>query len=147
MAILFKTAINEDKALGQVETTILDGSNRDGYLNIVTEDMERAEASERGRHAGEFRDQVNEALAEVKASAPFWLVYRRSENDNGVSANDIRNAAIRLTRGYAGTIVIALSLLGHLDDDGDLELVFICFREDFHRRNFRVRYEGKYVPD
>lgn len=147
MAILFKTAMSEDKALEQVEATILDGGSRDGYLNVMTEHMERAEASERGRHAGEFRDQVNEALAEAKQEAPFWLVYRRTEQDNGVSANDIRNAAIRLTRGYSGTIVIALSLLGHHDDDGDLELIFICFREDFHRRNFRVRFEGKYVPD
>jgi len=147
MAIMFKTAISEDKALETVETTILDGGSRDGYLNVVTEDMERAEASERGRHASEFRHQVDEALGEAKRSAPFWLIYRRTENDNAVSANDIRNAAIRLTRGYTGTIVIALSLLGHNEDAGDLELIFICFREDFHRRNFRVRYEGKYIPD
>lgn len=146
MAILFKTALSEDKALEKVEATILDGSDRDGYLNVMTEDMERAAASERGRHTGEFRDQVDVALTEAKQSAPFWLVYRRTESDP-VSANDIRNAAIRLTRGYSGTIVIALSLLGHAHDDGDLELVFICFREDFHRRNFRVRYENKYVPD
>ncbi|MBO9098388.1 MULTISPECIES: hypothetical protein [unclassified Rhizobium] len=146
MAILFKTALSEDKALEKVEATILDGSGRDGYLNVMTEDMERAAASERGRHTGEFRDQVDVALAEAKQTAPFWLVYRRTENDP-VTANEIRNAAIRLTRGYSGTIVIALSLLGHNHDDGDLELVFICFREDFHRRNFRVRYEHKYVPD
>ncbi|MGA1804291.1 hypothetical protein [Rhizobium sp. HT1-10] len=147
MAILFKTAISEDKALEKVEATILDGSDRDGYLNVMTEDMERAEASERGRHTGEFRDQVDAALTDAKRDAPFWLVYRRTEADKGISANDIRNAAIRLTRGYDGTIVIALSLLGHDHDDGDLELIFICFREDFHRRNFRVRYENKYVPD
>jgi hypothetical protein len=113
----------------------------------MTEETERAQAWERGKHAGEFRALVNEALTEAKQDAPFWLTYQRSENDNAVTANDIRNAAIRLTRGYSGTIVIALSLLGEHDEDGDLELIFICFREDFHRRNFRVRYEGKYVPD
>lgn len=147
MAILFKTSISEDKALAKVEATFLDGGDRDGYLNVVTEHMERAEASERGRHAGEFRYQVNEVLADAKHNAPFWLIYQRSENDNAVTANDMRNAAIRLTRGYSETIVIALSLLGHHEEHGDLELVFICFREDFHRRNFRVRFENKYVPE
>jgi hypothetical protein len=146
MAILFKTAISEDKAQQKIEAAIL-GGHCDGYLNVVTEYGERAEAWQRGQHASEFRDHVEKALDDAKRNAPFWIVYERSHRDNDASANDIRNAAIRLTRGYSGTIVVALSLLSHHDDDGDLELVLVCFQEDFHRRNFRVRYENKYIPD
>jgi hypothetical protein len=146
MAILFKTAIGEDKAQHLIET-ILHAGNHDGYLNVVTEETERADASQRGSHSDEFRHRVKEVLDDAKHSAPSWLIYQRSENDNAVSVNEMRNSAIQLTRGYSGTIVIALSLLGHDAGDQDLELLFICFREDFHRRNFRVRFEGKYIPD
>nr|WP_246705387.1 hypothetical protein [Rhizobium sp. WYCCWR 11152] len=38
-------------------------------------------------------------------------------------------------------MVVTLSLLGKRDSANDLELVFVCFEQDFHRRNFRVRYE------
>lgn len=146
MAILFKTAISEDKALHLIET-ILHAGAHDGYLNVASETSEHAYASQRGGHSDEFRLRVREALDGAKHEAPSWLVYHRSENDNAVGINEMRNAAFQLTRGYDGTIVIALSLLGHDMDGLDLELVFVCFREDFHRRNFRVRYEGKYIPD
>lgn len=56
-------------------------------------------------------------------------------------------ASGRLTRGYSGVIVVTLSLLGKRDSVNDLELVFVCFEQDFHRRNFRVRYEGKPIPN
>jgi hypothetical protein len=146
MAILFKTTISEDKAQHLIET-ILHGGNHDGYLNVVTEEGESADASQRGASSAEFRHRVHEVLEDAKHKAPSWLVYQRAENDNAVSINEMRNAAIQLTRGYTGTIVVALSLLAHDEGDFDLELVFVCFREDFHRRNFRVRYEGKYIPD
>jgi hypothetical protein len=59
----------------------------------------------------------------------------------------IRNAAFKLTRGYAGVIVITLSLLHKRGEAPDIELIFVCFQQDFQRRNFRVRYEGKFIPN
>ena len=64
-----------------------------------------------------------------------------------ISTSKIRTAAIRLSQGYRETAVVTLSLLGRTDGESDLELIFVCFREDSDRRNFRARYEGKFVPD
>jgi hypothetical protein len=42
-------------------------------------------------------------------------------------------------------VVVTLSLLGKRDEADDIELIFVCFQQDFQRRNFRVRFEGKFV--
>ncbi|GCA49905.1 hypothetical protein KGO5_02351 [Sinorhizobium sp. KGO-5] len=101
----------------------------------------------RGISAGAFKEQVTDALRSTWQRARFWLVYQRSDSRNDLNINEIRTAAIRLSQGYPETAVVTLSLLGRTDGESDLELIFVCFREDSDRRNFRARYEGKFVPD
>jgi hypothetical protein len=98
-------------------------------------------------HAEEFKAEVSEILRKTWDAARFWIIYERRDDRRDPEATEIRNAAFRITRGYSGVVVITLSLLGKRDSDNDIELVFVCFEQDFHRRNFRVRYEGKFVPD
>ncbi|WP_432444670.1 hypothetical protein [Rhizobium leguminosarum] len=98
-------------------------------------------------HAEEFKAEVSQILRQTWDAARFWVIYERREDRQDPEGTDIRNAAFRLTRGYSGVIVVTLSLLGKRDSANDLELVFVCFEQDFHRRNFRVRYEGKPLPN
>jgi hypothetical protein len=77
--------------------------------------------------------------------ARFWIIYERRDNGRDPEPTEVRNAAFNLTRGFNGVIVASLSILGKRDADHDLELVFVCFADDFQRRNFRLRYEGKAI--
>ncbi len=97
--------------------------------------------------AEEFKEQVTDALRSTWQGARFWLVYQRNDRRNDLDINEIRSAAIRLSRSYIETAVVTLSLLGHVDNASDLELIFVCFRRESERRNFRVRYEGRFVRE
>ena len=146
MAILFKTVITENSAFEMIEQALSGASQYDGYLNVPSDAGETATSWGPAMHAEEFKSEVSEILRATWDAARFWVIYERREERKDAKATDIRNAAFHLTRGYSGVIVVTLSLLGKRDSDNDLELVFVCFEQDFHRRNFRVRYEGKPVP-
>jgi hypothetical protein len=147
MAILFKTAINENTAFEMIEQAFSGAYQYDGYLNVVAEEGETALSWGPAMHAEEFKAEVSEILRKTWDASRFWVIYERRDDRKDAEATDIRNAAFRLTRGYSGVIVITLSLLGKHDSAHDIELIFVCFEQDFHRRNFRVRYEGKFIPD
>jgi hypothetical protein len=147
MAILFKTAISENSAFEMIEQALSGAYQYDGYLNVVSDAGETALSWGPAMHAEEFKAEVSEILRKTWDAARFWIIYERREDRRDPETTDIRNAAFRITRGYSGVIVITLSLLGKRDSDNDIELVFVCFEQDFQRRNFRVRYEGKFVPD
>ncbi|MDE8761979.1 MULTISPECIES: hypothetical protein [Rhizobium] len=147
MAILFKTAISENSAFEMIEQALSGACQYDGYLNVASDEGEKALSWGPAMHAGEFKAEVSEILRQTWDAARFWVIYERREDRKDPNATDIRNAAFRLTRGYSGVIVVTLSLLGKRDSANDLELVFVCFEQDFHRRNFRVRYEDKPIPN
>lgn len=98
-------------------------------------------------HAEQFQAEITEILRSTWDICRFWVIYERRDDRQDAEANAIRNAAFRLTRGYAGVIVVTLSLLHKRDSLADIELIFVCFQQDFQRRNFRVRYEGKFIPN
>ncbi|KAA0695431.1 hypothetical protein DTW90_22985 [Neorhizobium sp. P12A] len=147
MAILFKTPISENSAFKFIEEALSGTHQYDGYLNIASDAGEKALSWGPAMHAEEFKAEISEILRQTWDAARFWVVYERRDDRRDPETTDIRNAAFRLTRGYAGVIVVTLSLLGKRDSANDLELVFVCFEQDFHRRNFRVRYEGKAISD
>lgn len=147
MAILFKTTISENSAFEMIERSLSGAYQYDGYLNVVSDVGETALSWGPAMHAEEFKAEVSQILRQTWDAARFWVIYERREDRKDPEGTDIRNAAFRLTRGYSGVIVVTLSLLGKLDSANDLELVFVCFEQDFHRRNFRVRYEGKPLPN
>jgi hypothetical protein len=147
MAILFKTPISENSAFETIEQALSGAHQYDGYLNVVGDAGETALSWGPAMQAEEFKSEVSEILRQTWDAARFWVIYERREDRKDPEATAMRNAAFRLTRGYSGVIVVTLSLLGKRDSINDLELVFICFEQDFHRRNFRVRYEGKAVPN
>jgi hypothetical protein len=147
MAILFKTAINENTAFEMIEQALTGAYQYDGYFNVVSDAGETALSWGPAMHAEEFKAEISEILRKTWDAARFWVVYERRDDRKDPEATEIRNAAFRLTRGYSGVSVITLSLLGKRDSGNDIELVFVCFEQDFHRRNFRVRYEGKFIPD
>ena len=147
MAILFKTTISENTAFEMIERSLSGVYQYDGYLNVVSDAGETALSWGPAMHAEEFKAEVSQILRQTWDAARFWVIYERREDRRDPEGTDIRNAAFRLTRGYSGVIVVTLSLLGKRDSANDLELVFVCFEQDFHRRNFRVRYEGKPLPN
>ena len=57
---------------------------------------------------------------------------------------EIGEASLGLATGE--TMAHLNCLLGRRSSTNDLELVFVCFQEDAQRRNFRVRYDGKFIP-
>jgi len=130
-----------------IDERLLSGTDFDGYFNIHGVEEELTVTWTRGMSASAFKEQVTDALRSTWRRARFWLVYQRSDSRNDLAINEIRTAAIRLSNNYLGAAVVTLSLLGRTDSASDLELIFVCFREDSDRRNFRVRYEGKFVPD
>ena len=146
MAILFKTAISENSAFEMIEKALSGSNEYDGYLNVASDAGETALSWGPAMHAEEFKAEVSEILRRTWDASRFWVVYERREDRRDPEATQMRNAAFRLTRGYSGVVVVTLSLLGKRDSANDLELVFVCFEQDFHRRNFRVRFEGKPVP-
>ncbi|WVT76734.1 hypothetical protein QM996_19725 (plasmid) [Sinorhizobium chiapasense] len=146
MTIFFKAAISDDVAFGMIERCFSDPDDYDGYLDIFGDHTERTVSWSKGRSVDEFRTEITEALRFAWESARFWQVYERREDRDDAGTNEIRRAAINLTRTYGGVIVITLSLLGRRSSTNDLELVFVCFQEDAQRRNFRVRYDGKFIP-
>lgn len=146
MTIYFKAAISDDVAFGMIERCFSDPDDYDGYLDIFSDHTEQTVSWSKGRSADEFKDQITEALRSAWETARFFQVYERREDRDDAGTNEIRRAAIDLTRAYGGVIVITLSLLGRRSSANDLELVFLCFQEDAQRRNFRVRYDGKFVP-
>lgn len=147
MAILFKTTISENSAFAMIEQALSGAYQYDGYFNVASDEGEKALSWGPAMHAGEFKAEVSEMLRQTWDAARFWVIYERREDRKDPNATDIRNAAFRLTRGYCGVVVVTLSLLGKRDSANDLELVFVCFEQDFQRRNFRVRYEGKPIPN
>ena len=146
MTIFFKAAISDDVAFGMIERCFSDPDDYDGYLDIFGDHTERTVSWSKGRSVDEFKAEITEALRSAWESARYWQVYERREDRDDAGTNEIRRAAINLTRTYGGVIVITLSLLGRRSSTHDLELVFVCFQEDAQRRNFRVRYDGKFIP-
>lgn len=147
MAVFFTTPISDTSAFDMIAERLSRGQGFDGYFNIYGDDDELTITWTRGRTADDFKEQVTDALRSTWQRARFWLVYQRNDRRNDLDINEIRSAAIRLSRSYLETAVVTLSLLGHADNASDLELIFVCFREESERRNFRVRYEGKFVRE
>lgn len=147
MAIFFKASISEERAFERLEELFSGPCDHDGYLNVFGERSEETVSWVRGMSSDEFRAEITEAFRQTWDAAPHWLVYIHREETDDMSTNDIRRAAISLTRSYTGSVVVTLSILGRRDSTNDLELVFLCFTDDAQRRNFKVRYEGKFVPE
>ncbi|WEZ82125.1 hypothetical protein P6U16_13065 [Rhizobium sp. 32-5/1] len=147
MAVFFRTSIIDTTAFEMIEERLSSDTDFDGYFNVFGADDEITLSWTPATSAGEFKEQVTDALRSAWQKARFWLVYQRSDSRNDLGINEIRNAAIRLSSAYRESAVITLCLLGRIDNKDDLELIFVCFREEAERRNFRVRYEGKFVPD
>jgi hypothetical protein len=146
MAILFKTVIAESAAFEMIENALSGhGNDYDGYLNVVADEGEQTLSWGPNMHAEQFQAEVTDILRATWDISRFWVIYERRDDRKDPAANDIRNAAFKLTRGYAGVVVVTLSLLGKRDEADDIELIFVCFQQDFQRRNFRVRFEGKFV--
>ena len=146
MAVFFRTPITDTTAFEMFEDRLSRAIDFDGYFNMFGMQDELTVSWTPAMSAAEFKQDVTDALRSVWETGPFWLVYERSDSRNDLGINDIRNAAIRLSRGYCEAIVVTLCILGRTDNKSDLELIFLCFREEAERRNFRVRYEGKFVP-
>jgi len=146
MAIFFKTAITDAEAFEMLEERLSSGDDFDGYFNQFGERDELTLSWAPAMSADEFKEEVTDAFRTLWQTTRFWLVYRRIDSRDDLGINDIRNAAIRLSRAYAETVVVTFCLLGRADSNNDLELIFVCFRDEAERRNFRVRYEGKFVP-
>jgi hypothetical protein len=146
MAILFKTVIGENAAFEMIENALSSTGDYDGYLNVVADEGEQTLSWAPDMHAEQFQAEVTEVLRSTWDICRFWIIYERRDDRQDAEANEIRNAAFKLTRGYAGVIVITLSLLHKRGEAPDIELIFVCFQQDFQRRNFRVRYEGKFIP-
>jgi hypothetical protein len=130
-----------------IEERLSSNNEFDGYFNVYGADDELTVTSSPAMRSAEFKEQVTDALRSTWQKTRFWLIYQRNDNRNDLGINEIRNAAIRLSRSYRESAVVTLCLLGRVDNESDLELIFLCFREETERRNFRVRYEGKFVPD
>ncbi len=130
-----------------IENALSGGGDYDGYLNMVADEGERTLTWGPGMHAEQFQAEITEIFRTTWDIARFWVIYERRDDRQDAEANEIRNGAFKLTRGYAGVIVVTLSLLHKSDHAGDIELIFVCFQQDFHRRNFKVRYEGKFISD
>ncbi len=143
MTILFKTTIAEDKAFAKIEEALNTGREYDGYFSVADDDGETPLSWGPSMSGEEFLANVREMLEVTWKAARFWVVYDRQEDRGDPDAIAMRNAAFRITRGYNGVIIASLSLLGRKDALQDLELIFVCFREDFQRRNFRIRFENK----
>jgi hypothetical protein len=147
MAILFKTVIDENTAFELIGNALSNhGTEYDGYLNVVADEGEQTLSWGPNMHAEQFQAEVTEIFRATWDICRFWVVYERRDDRRDPAANDIRNAAFKVTRAYDGVVVVTLSLLGKRDDTDDIELIFVCFREDPQRRNFRVRFEGKFIP-
>jgi hypothetical protein len=145
MAILFKSTTFESAAFNMLEQALASGHPYDGYFNAASDAGETTLSWAPSMSAEEFLAEVREMLRLTWDVARFWIIYERCEDQRDPDATAMRIAAFRLTREYNGVVVASLSLLGKRDADHDLELVFVCFEEDFQRRNFRVRYEGKAI--
>lgn len=146
MAIYFRTSINDAAAFERIDACLSGGQELDGYFNIYGADEELTLSWTRGMSADAFRQEIVDALRSTWDKAPYWAVYDRADQRSELDTNDIRGAAIRLVAGYPGALVVTLSLLGRTDSLHDLELIFVCFQQDTEARNFRVRYEGKFIP-
>lgn len=147
MPVFFRTPITDATAFEMIEERLSSGSGFDGYFNVFGADDELTVSRTPAMSSAAFKEQVKDTLRSTWQKARFWLVYQRSDSRNDLGINEIRNAAIRLSRSYLETAVVTLCLLGRIDNKSDLELIFLCFRDETERRNFRVRYEGKFVPD
>ncbi len=143
MTILFKTTITEDQAFAKIDAALNTGREYDGYFSVADDDGETPLSWGPSMSGEEFLAKVREMLEVTWKAARFWVVYDRREDRGDPDAIAMRNAAFRITRGYNGVIVASLSLLGRKDTLEDLELIFVCFTEDFQRRNFRIRFENK----
>lgn len=143
MTILFKTTITEDQAFAKIAAALDTGREYDGNFSVADDDSETPLSWGPSMSGEEFLANVREMLEVTWKAARFWVVYDRREDRGDPDAIAIRNAAFRITRGYNGVVVASLSHLGRKDALQDLELIFVCFKEDFQRRNFRIRFENK----
>ena len=143
MTILFKTTLAEVTAFAKIEVSLNTCRDYDGYFDVADDDGETRLSWGPSMSGEEFLAKVREMLEVTWKAARFWVVYDRREDRGDPDAIAMRNAAFRITRGYNGVIVASLSLLGRKDALQDLELIFVCFKEDFQRRNFRIRFENK----
>lgn len=147
MAVYFRTSLTDTLAFEMIDERLSSGVDFDGYFNIYSVEDELTVTWPRGMSADAFKEQVADALRSTWQRGRFWLAYQRSDSRNDLDINEIRTAAIRLSQSYSEAAVVTLSLLGRTDSASDLELIFVCFREESDHRNFRVRYEGKFVPN
>ncbi|MDM9621519.1 hypothetical protein A6U87_18130 [Rhizobium sp. AC44/96] len=148
MPILFKTTIGENAAFELIGNALAGhGNDYDGYMNVVADEGEQTLTWAPGAHPEQFQAEITEILRATWDISRFWIIYERRDDRQDATANEIRNAAFKLTRGYTSVVVVTLSLLSKHDSASDIELIFVCFQQDFQRRNFRVRYEGKFIPD
>jgi len=147
MAVLFRTPITDTTAFEMIEERLSSDIDFDGYFNVYGENDELTVSWHPAMNSAAFNEQVSDALRSIWQKTRFWLVYQRSDSRNDLGINEIRSAAIKLSGSYRESAVVTLCLLGRVDNESDLELIFLCFREETERRNFRVRYEGKFVHD
>ncbi|MDQ0322803.1 hypothetical protein QO002_005009 [Pararhizobium capsulatum DSM 1112] len=141
MAVFFRTFIDENTAFARLERALSHGPAFDGYLDIHGE---LTLSRPRDMSADTFRQHIADELRSVWEKAPVWAIYERNEKHD-LSASEITAAAVQLSANYEGAFVITLSILGRDHSPHDLELTFICFRQEAERRNFRARYEGKFI--
>ncbi|WP_275788666.1 hypothetical protein [Pararhizobium gei] len=144
MPIYFKTATTPEAAFELIEQRLTGPSEQDGYLDVLGAEDEQSMSWSKGTSASGFKATLTDTFRTAWQDAPFWLAYTRTDSDE-LGINDIRKAAISLTRPYNSVTIITFSLLGRRDSAHDLEFLFLCFRDEVERRNFRVRYEGKFV--
>lgn len=147
MPIYFKTAMTQEMAFQLIEQRISEPGERDGYLDVLGTETTQSMSWSRGTSVSQFKATITDALRSAWETAPFWLVYKHQEDRDDLGINEIRKAAITLTRPYNSVTIVTLSLLERHDSSKDVELIFLCFRDEVERRNFRVRYEGKFVAN
>jgi hypothetical protein len=141
MAIFFRTSIDENSAFERIDDALSSGQSFDGYFSIHG-DLTFSRPSD--MRADEFRQQITDALRSVWETSQFWTIYV-CDGQNGLTVNEVTAAAVRLSANYCGAVIVTLSILGRASSSSDLELIFLCFSQESERRNFRARYEGKFV--
>lgn len=142
MAIFFRTSIDDNSAFERIDGALSSGQDFDGYFSIHGE---RAFSRPSDMRADAFRQEIVDALRSVWEKSQFWAIYACDGQQNGLTVNDITAAAIQLSANYSGSVIVTLSILGRTHSSHDLELIFLCFNQESERRNFRARYEGKFV--
>jgi hypothetical protein len=145
MAVYFRNRIDENSAFERIDLALSSNQGIDGYCSVRSDHAVNTFSWPRDMSVETFKSQIVDSLRTVWEGSPYWSIYERSDNQNDLTASEITTAAIQLSGGYPGAAVVTLSLLGHEHSAHDLELVFLCFKQEAERRNFQARYEGKFV--